>query len=49
MKKLLLILSIAAVLHGQRFYPDDPLLVEPPPFDAGNPARRKLSDWYDLF
>jgi hypothetical protein len=49
MRKLLLTLAAAAALHGQRFYPDDPLLVEPPPLDAGKPARRKLSDWYDLF
>lgn len=49
MKKLLLILAAAATLQAQRFYPDDPLLVEPPPLDAGKPARRKLSDWYDLF
>ncbi len=49
MRKLLLTLAAATSLHGQRFYPDDPLLVEPPPLDAGKPARRKLSDWYDLF
>lgn len=49
MKKLLLILAAAAALQAQKFYPDDPLLVEPPPHDAGKPARRKLSDWYDLF
>jgi hypothetical protein len=49
MKKLLLILAAAATLQAQKFYPDDPLLAEPPPRDAGKPARRKLSDWYDLF
>jgi len=49
MKNLLLILAAAASLQAQRFYPDDPLTAEPPPRDAGKPARRKLSDWYDLF
>jgi hypothetical protein len=49
MKKLLLVLAAAATLQAQKFYPDDPLLAEPPPRDAGKPARRKLSDWYDLF
>ena len=49
MKKLLLVLVLGATVSGQKFYPDDPLLVEPPPLDAGRPARRKLSDWYDLF
>ncbi|MGC8884552.1 MAG: hypothetical protein ACP5UT_17120 [Bryobacteraceae bacterium] len=49
MKKLLLVLVLGATVFGQKFYPDDPLLIEPPPLDAGRPARRKLSDWYDLF
>jgi len=49
MKRLPLALLFATLLPAQKFYPDDPLLVEPPPLDAGKPARRKLSDWYDLF
>jgi len=47
--RLLLTLFLAAGLHAQKFYPDDPLLVEPPPLDAGKPAVRKLADIYDLF
>lgn len=35
--------------QAQKFYPDDPVLQEPPPRDAGKLAARKLSDIYDLF
>lgn len=34
---------------AQRFYPDDPLIAEPPPRDVANAKSRKLSDYYDFF
>ena len=34
---------------GQKFYPDDPLLKEPPPRRVGGMPVRELSDVYDLF
>jgi hypothetical protein len=42
-------LLLAAALWGKKFYPDDPLWVEPPPKDASGALPRKLSDYYDLF
>lgn len=33
---------------GQKFYPDDPLSVEPPPRDASKAVGRKVSDYYDF-
>lgn len=49
MRTFALLLAVPLLAPAQKFYPDDPLLVEPPPLDAGKPARRKLSDWYDMF
>jgi hypothetical protein len=52
MKRILLPVVVAtAWAAGQgspRFLPDDPLLVEPRPMDAGKPLKRKLSDYYDF-
>lgn len=45
---LLLLLS-AADLSAQKFYPDDPLELEPAPRPVGELERRKLSDYFDLF
>jgi hypothetical protein len=47
--RLPLLLCLALTLPAQKFYPDDPLLAEPAPLDAGQPERRRLSDWYDFF
>lgn len=49
MRLIIALALTASLLPAQKFYPDDPLLVEPAPLDTKNPARRKLSDWYDLF
>lgn len=35
--------------RGPRFYPDDPLHVEPPPRNVGKVLGRKFSDYYDFF
>ncbi|MGH9656923.1 MAG: hypothetical protein ACRD96_00170, partial [Bryobacteraceae bacterium] len=42
-------LGLWADAPGPKFYPDDPLLVEPKPRSAEGARRRKLSDIYDLF
>jgi hypothetical protein len=46
---LLLFCLSAALLHGQRFFPDDPLEVTPKPRPVKDLKNRKLSDYYDLF
>lgn len=51
MKTPRLVLLLLAVMHlpAQKFYPDDPLLHEPPPRDPGNVLGRKFSDYFDFF
>lgn len=44
----LLALSVLP-LPAQKFYPDDPLLREPPPRDPGKVLGRKFSDYFDFF
>jgi hypothetical protein len=46
---LIALLLLAPAALAQRFYPDDPLLTEPPPRQVGDLKNRKLSDYYDLF
>ncbi len=38
----------ATAVTGPKFYPDDPLLREPPPLDASGVLRRKLSDYWNF-
>jgi len=52
-KKLAVVLLVAGPLPGAQgpyppFYPDDPLLEEPPPLRLEEPAYRKLNDYYDV-
>ena len=43
------LLPLAALPGGEpRFYPDDPLLVEPPPRNVGKILGRKFSDYFDF-
>jgi hypothetical protein len=57
MKKAAPLLLLASVLiplaatngRGPRFYPDDPLHVEPPPRHVEKVLGRKFSDYYDFF
>jgi len=44
---LFVLLPLAA--DSRKFYPDDPLHAEPPPRDASEAIRRKISDYYDFF
>lgn len=46
---LLAAIFAAPAANGPKFYPDDPILREPAPRDAGELNSRKLSDLYDLF
>lgn len=39
---------MATAVTGPKFYPDDPLLREPPPLDASGVLRRKLSDYWNF-
>ena len=45
---LLLILPCAGDGICRKFYDDDPLVREPRPHAVGDPAVRKLSDYYDI-
>ncbi len=51
--RLVLLLPLCAVAQrpdaGQKFYPDDPLLREPPPINVGKPVSREINDYYDFF
>lgn len=47
--RILLTLLAGAPAHAQRFYPDDPLLKEPPPLRVEDANRRRVNDMYDLF
>ena len=38
-----------AVVHAQKFFPDDPLTTEPPPLAVVNPQPRALSEILELF
>jgi hypothetical protein len=38
-----------AVVHAQKFFPDDPLTAEPPPLPVVNPQPRALSELFELF
>jgi hypothetical protein len=52
MRTLIAVLAAALATlpaAGQKFYPDDPLLKEPPPRRVGEMPVRELSDVYDLF
>jgi hypothetical protein len=51
MRTCILLLLAAAALDAQRFYPDDPLEMEPPPLRVAyeKVKNRKLSEYYDLF
>ena len=44
-------LLAAATLPGgaQKFYPDDPLLREPPPLVVAKPLKRDINEYYDFF
>src|SRR5687768_1248787 len=46
---LLLLLTCGGTLGARRFYDDDPLSHEPPPFRVDKARPRKISDIYDLF
>ena len=46
---ILAALILAAPAWAQKFYPDDPLLKEPAPRQAGAVAASSISDIYDLF
>ena len=37
-----------AVVHAQKFFPDDPLTAEPPPLPVVNPQPRALSEILEL-
>ena len=41
--------ALAVPLWGQKFYPDDPLQKEPPPFPVSDPGVRALSEVMDFF
>lgn len=45
----LLVLSPASPSSAQKFYPDDPLVEEPPPFPTLDPETRALSDVLEFF
>ncbi len=51
MRIVLVWIAVAFALNaaGPVFYPDDPLMKEPPPANAGKVLSRKLSDLYDFF
>ena len=46
---VLLACGLSSAQSGPKFYPDDPLMVEPKPRDASKAVRRKISDYYDFF
>ncbi len=48
MPTLALLLLAVAGLNAQRFYPDDPIELEPTPRPVKDILKRKLSDYFDL-
>jgi hypothetical protein len=48
MRTLVFLVLATAALSAQRFYPDDPLELEPPPRPVKDIKNRKLSDYFDL-
>lgn len=49
MRTLTLAMLMAGLSLGQKFRPDDPLVMEPRPRHVAEAKNRKLSDYYDLF
>jgi hypothetical protein len=48
-QRFLVALALAAPLAAQKFYPDDPLLREPPPMAVTKPLNRSINEYYDFF
>ncbi len=46
---LLFLLLLVPLLRAQKFYPDDPLEIEPVPLHVEDANYRKLNDYYDFF
>ena len=45
----LLMMILFTPVHAQKFYSDDPLVKEPPPFPVNDPGVRTLSDVIEFF
>ena len=50
-QRILIALALAApfAANAQKFYPDDPLMVEPPPINVPHAHSRNINDYYDFF
>ncbi len=42
-------LLLPLLAGAQKFYPDDPILREPPPINVTKPVNRDINDYYDFF
>jgi len=48
-KTLVFCVLVPALLHGQKFYPDDPLEREPEPVNVAQAEERRPGEYYDFF
>jgi hypothetical protein len=48
-ERVLAALVLALPLTAQKFYPDDPLLREPPPIPVAKAHNRSINEYYDFF